>query len=661
VAPRAHAGFALGRTDAGAPAWQAAAVNVPVPGLDLERPPFDFLDAAQRARLAARIDLGYFHAGQRLITAGEPSAHVHVILKGQVQASDPQRGADARFADYGPGELFGAFAVIAGRARHTYVASQDTLCHLIPADAFTALLAQNPRFAAWFHEALAVKRRLLAEQQQPGELQRLMLTRVRDAQLAPARAIDPQASIAAAASELRAHRVDCLLVEDAQAGPGIVTRTDLLDALTARGLDPRQPVGPLASRPLLAVRADEVLFQALVTMTEHHVERVVVMQDDTPVGTLGMAEVLAHYASSSHLISLRLARAASLDEVADAARGMTDLVRQLHAQGARMSYLMELVGALNRRILQRVFESVVPEARRAGLCLLVLGSEGRREQILRTDQDNALILADGYDWPGLPDAMQRFTGALAAIGYPPCPGGVMVSNPHWRLSLSQWRERIAQWSRVADGRTALDLAILLDARPLAGDASLYDALQPALQALGRDQILLRYLAEGRHRPQARRRVPAGARPAHAGAAPRHRASQQLRPRARPGRGRRDRCGARTRRAAGARGVPAPAPRPAARRPRGRPRAGQQGRCRGAAPPGPRTAARCVARGEPVQGPRARRVPRARLKRCTGCAAAGSRGAIATMAGPRCSIRRRATNGSRWTWKPPGSTRAAMRS
>jgi CBS domain-containing protein len=470
-------------------------VNVPVPGLDLERPPFDFLDAAQRARLAARIDLGYFRAGQRLITAGEPSAHVHVILKGLVQASDPQRGAEARFADYGPGELFGAFAVIAGRARHTYVAAQDTLCHLIPADAFTALLGQNPRFAAWFHEALAVKRRLLAEQQQPGELQRLMLTRVRDAHLAPARAIDPQASIATAAAELRAHRVDCLLVEDARAGPGIVTRTDLLDALTAQGLDPQQPVGSLASRPLFAVRADEVLFQALVTMTEHHVERVVVLQDDTPIGTLGMAEVLAHYASTSHLISLRLARATSLDEVADAARGMTDLVRQLHAQGARMSYLMEMVSALNRRIMQRVFEAVVPEAQRAGLCLLVLGSEGRREQILKTDQDNALVLADDYDWPGLPAAMQHFSEALASIGYPPCPGGVMVSNPHWRLSLSQGRERIAQWSRVADGQTALDLAILLDARPLAGDASLYDALQPALQALGRDQILLRYLAE----------------------------------------------------------------------------------------------------------------------------------------------------------------------
>jgi CBS domain-containing protein len=243
------------------------------------------------------------------------------------------------------------------------------------------------------------------------------------------------------------------------------------------------------------VRADEVLFQAIVTMTEHHIERVVVLEDDKPLGTLGMAEVLAHYASSSHLISLRLARARSIDEIADAAAGMTDLVRQLHAQGAKMSYLMELVSALNRRIMARVFEQVVPAQHRDRLCLLVLGSEGRREQILKTDQDNALVIADGFEWDGLPAAMAAFSQALARIGYPPCPGGVMVSNPHWRLDQSGWRARISQWSRVADGQTALDLAIVLDARPVAGNAALHEELSPSLRALGKDAILLRYLAE----------------------------------------------------------------------------------------------------------------------------------------------------------------------
>src|SRR3546814_4254529 len=97
---------------------------------------------------------------------------------------------------------------------------------------------------------------------------------------------------------------------------------------------------------------------------------------------------------TSHLISLRLARANSLREIGQAAQGMTELVRTLHAQGAKMSYLMELISALNRRVMAKIFEFVVPSAMRQRICLLVLGSEGRREQILKTDQDNALVLAE---------------------------------------------------------------------------------------------------------------------------------------------------------------------------------------------------------------------------------------------------------------------------
>jgi len=467
-----------------------------VPGLDLDSPPFDLLDQAARERLAAAVDMGYFPDGTVLIEEGRASEHAFVVLKGRVEASDHRDGEHHRFADYGPGDVFGAFAVIMGRARHSYTAIGDVLCFLIPAALFQKLINENPRFGAFFHEGLSVKRQLLAEQQGSSELGRLMLTRVHDAQLAPVEVVGPETGIGTAAERLRAAQVDCLVVRggDAGAPPGIVTRTDLLDALALRRLDVDAPVGPLASRPLVSVRAEDVLFQALVTMTERHIERVVVLDGQQPVGTLGMAEVLAHYASHSHLISLRLARARSLEEIAEAARGMPALVRALHAQGARMSYLMEMVSALNSRIMGRIFQELVPEPHRDRVCLLVMGSEGRREQILKTDQDNALVLADDLEWPGLEAAMQRFSATLGEVGYPPCPGRVMVDNPHWRMTRSQWLRRIEGWSREARGETVLDLSIALDARPVAGNARLFEPVKDAFMALGRDEILGHHMA-----------------------------------------------------------------------------------------------------------------------------------------------------------------------
>ncbi len=469
----------------------------PVPGLDLSLPPFDLLDDAGRARLAASVDLAFHRGGDLLIEGGKPSPCAMVVLKGRIYAFDlDAAGHEERFGDYGPGDVFGAWAVMAGRARHGYRAESDCLIFEIPASVFAGLVADYPAFRAYFNEGLSAKGQLANRNRgRDSELAELMVTRVGDGHLAPAERIAADTSIRDASRVLRERRVDCLLVDDpAFDAPGIVTRTDLLDALTGRDLPQSAPVGPLASRPLATVRSSDVLFQALIVMTERHIERVVVSDGGSIAGTLGMAEVLSHYASHSHLISLRLGRAATLAEVAEAARGMTRLVRTLHAQGARVPCLMELVSALNSRVMRRILELVVPREHHDSLCLLVMGSEGRREQLLRTDQDNALIIADGLDWPGLDAAMQRFSAALGEAGYPPCPGGVMVRNPHWRMGADDWRKRIESWRWLHTPEAALDLAITLDARPVAGNAALFEPVETALAALGGDDRLLHQLA-----------------------------------------------------------------------------------------------------------------------------------------------------------------------
>ncbi|PJJ96672.1 cyclic nucleotide-binding protein [Lysobacteraceae bacterium NML91-0213] len=465
-----------------------------VPGLDLDQPPFDLLDAAGRARLAASVDLGFHGPGATLIEAGQASPHAFVLLKGRVHAYQPRAGGgEAHFADYGPGDVFGAWAVMAGRARLTYRTDGECLAFLIPAAVFRRLIDDYPRFAAWFNEGLATKGRLVASARTWSPE---LATRVGDADLAPAVRVASTLPVAEATRVLRERRVDCLLVDDpAHVGPGIVTRTDLLEALALERLPLDAPVGPLANRPLLCVAPGDALFQAMAAMTEHRVERVVVRGGDGDIhGTLGIAEVLSHFASHSHLIGLRLARARSLEAITRAADGVHALIRGLSRQGVRMPDLMQLVSALNGRVMAQIFDLVVPEEMRAHVCLLVMGSEGRREQLVRTDQDNALVVADHLDWPGMEAAMARFSQALAQAGYPPCPGRVMVDNPHWRLSVSQWQARIGHWRHDHGGASALDLSIALDARPVAGNPALFAPVKDALMALGRDEILMHHLA-----------------------------------------------------------------------------------------------------------------------------------------------------------------------
>jgi len=468
----------------------------PIPGLDLDQPPFDLLDAPSRERLQASVDLALHPPGSTLIEAGQSSPHVFVILKGLVHAYQPGgQGGQRPFGDYGPGDVFGVWAVTVGRARLSYRAQADTLCFLIPAALFHRLLADNPGFAAYFSEGMASKGRLAAGAPDHGEAAELMIIRVGDAQPTPPVRVNADVTIADATAHLHERRADCLLVEDpAYPEPGIVTRTDLLEALALARAPLQAPVGPLANRPLVTIDAGQAMFEALITMTERRIERVVVKDRDAITGTLGLAEVLSHFTSHSHLIGLRLGRARTLEQVTEAAQGMDGLIRALHGHGARIPYVMRLVSALNTRVMGRIFELLVPREVRPKLCLLVMGSEGRREQLLKTDQDNALVIADDLQWGGLEEAMERFSQALDAIGYPPCPGKVMVNNPAWRMTVSGWRERIEGWRRQTDGQASLDLSIALDARPVAGNAELFAPVKAGLMALGDDEILLHHLA-----------------------------------------------------------------------------------------------------------------------------------------------------------------------
>ena len=469
----------------------AAAAEV---GLDLSQPPFDLLDPAQARRVAGATDIAYFKSGQRLIGAGEASPAVYVILKGRVLASDQRDGKAETFGEYEAGELFGAFAAIAGRARHTYTALEDTLCFAIPAPLFIELTGESPRFAAYFHESLAVKRRLLAERDQSSDLAELMLTRIRDALVVEAAEAAPATSIADAVALMRRFHTDCVLVRDGER-LGIATRTDLLDALALEGATPADAVGAHATFPALALDEGELLFQALVTMTQRHIHRVVVTRGGALAGTLGLMEVLSHFSSKSHVISFRLARAKSVEELRGAAADLTDLVRTLSAQGAKMSFLMELISALNARLMGKLFELLVPESVRGKVCLLVLGSEGRREQILKTDQDNALVLADDLDWPEAGQVAMAYSEHLTAMGWPPCPGGVMVRNAAWRRTQSAWIAQVRDWSRRPQPEAMMNLAILFDGHVVAGEAALFEPIREAMHAIADDEIALRGFAQ----------------------------------------------------------------------------------------------------------------------------------------------------------------------
>jgi CBS domain-containing protein len=167
------------------------------------------------------------------------------------------------------------------------------------------------------------------------------------------------------------------------------------------------------------------------------------------------------------------------------------MVASLSARGVKTRHIQRLVTALDRRLFARLFELVVPPELAADACLVVMGSEGRGEQVLKTDQDNLLLVRPGADPEAVATTAAALGEGLERLGYPPCPGGYMVSNPRWQLTPEGLKERIGEAGRQPEGRALMDLAVLLDGTAVAGDAALWEeAREQAVRRLANHPSLL---------------------------------------------------------------------------------------------------------------------------------------------------------------------------
>ncbi|TDR73607.1 putative nucleotidyltransferase substrate binding domain-containing protein [Paludibacterium purpuratum] len=447
---------------------------------DFDHPPFDSLSHAERQQLEQSADIVYFAPDTPIIGPGQVIDSLYVVIKGTVCESTD----DETLARYRAQDSFDARAMVAGHSPHRFVAEEEALLFALPRQQVLALTECNAAFGAYFYSSVSQKMGTLAQRAGSRELQTLFTATVRDVGCRAPVFVDGGLSIREVARCMKQARSKSVLVQDG-ARLGIFTTTDFRDIILD-GTPVDTPVAQCARFELLCIDIDDFLFDALLLMTQRNLRRLVVKENGRAVGMLSQVDVLSYFSNHSHLIAQRLERAESLDELVQAASQVTRLVQILSGHGVRPPQLGRLVQTLNGRLFARAWQLIAPPALVSASCLLVMGSEGRGEQILKTDQDNALLLPDGTDFPELAAACDALSAALARFGYPPCPGSVMVDNPVWRLSSEALRARIRQWVHQPSGEGMMQLAIFLDAEPVSGDSRLLSAGRDYLRQLLQD-------------------------------------------------------------------------------------------------------------------------------------------------------------------------------
>ena len=453
--------------------------------------PFDCLNADEQRLVRASVQRVRFAAARVVLDAGDVPTHLFIVTHGHVTQTE----GDEVLATYGPDDCFDGRGLVAGRVGSRFVAASAVQAWQLARPVVQQLIASNATFGALLLSGIGDQLGALATHAEQHERQSLMLARVGEAYLRPAHTVDAALDVVSVVRLFQARHTTSVLVSGMADGLGIFTSTTLQRAI----LDGRPlhtlAVGELASSPVVSVRASDSLGDAMAQLLRHRVHRLVVLEDQAHGGAVrGVLEALdlfSFLSNHSHLITVQIERATDLQALAQAAVQITQLIAALHHSGTRIALMAQLVQQLNARLFERAWSMVAPAELVQGSCLFVMGSEGRGEQLLKTDQDNGLLLRDGFaPPPDLQAICQRFSDVLKSFGYPECPGGIMLSNPVWRGSVADFTQRVRQWLLLPEADSLMNLAIFLDAHTVAGDGALLAQVRHGLMNLATDSDAL---------------------------------------------------------------------------------------------------------------------------------------------------------------------------
>ncbi len=476
--------------------------------------PFSELDRTILENLCRECTLEHFPKGSLILKQDVTDiTHVYLIQTGGVRMSMTTDAKVVTLKEYGgEGASFGASSIVDGeKASFDVEAVEDTFCLLIPREIFLSLMSQNPRLAAYYDEHISedmmgvVYSELRTEKvslRAEGSLH-LFNTRVVDIIKHRPEVVQASASVRQVAALMAKQGVSSLLVEDLSGKAiGIVTNLDLRTKVVAKGLDYEASVDRIMSSPVKVVPALAFCFEALVTMIQEQVDYLAVEHRREIIGLINARDMMVHLGSSPLYLFREISTQRTVQGLYGLSRKVPILVRSLLEAGARAASVTQMLTVFSDHLLNRILTLIAEDLGDppCSFCWLGLGSEGRREQTFRTDQDNALVhesLLDPGDWKKAQEYFLAFATQavehLEKSGNPRCKNNFMSSNPRWCKDFKSWVKCFDEWITTPMPPDIFLSTIFFDFRSVAGSAYLAEDLRTSvLKRAGKYHNFLKY-------------------------------------------------------------------------------------------------------------------------------------------------------------------------
>ena len=438
--------------------------------------PFNNLNTFELDDLVEDLDIVYFKANSIVQAQDSNPEFLYFVLKGLIQEIND----DEVLSVYSKGEIFDSVSLIKNHSKNSFVAIEESICYALKKERFMQILSSNQQLENYFFQSISDKLNNNILNEKNKDMANIMIAKVKDAKVHKAVVVDTNKTIYEAAKIIKQEKIPTLLLKDEDGEMYIVTDSDFRQKVILNRMDYDDLVVKIASKGLIYINEDDFLFNAQLQMAKHGLKRVVVKNDyDEIVGILDQISLSSFFATNTFAVSNQIINAETLEELKEASHSFIKIIKSLNAKGVKIEFISKLINQLNKKLLDKLYKILAPKELIGKSCLVVMGSEGRAEQILRTDQDNALIISDdcSISEEKLREFTHLFTETLVDFGFPRCEGNIMVSNPYWCRKQSDFKELIYEWVNNPSGDNFMNIAIFYDALCVSGDIEIIKELK----------------------------------------------------------------------------------------------------------------------------------------------------------------------------------------
>lgn len=455
--------------------------------------PFKDLDHAELRKLSRKCTIDFFPKGTLIFRQDESEvSHFYVIQQGGVKTYRTDSDNEVSLKDYrGVGEYFGALPIIQGTKANLNIETiDDTFCFLFEKEAFLALLASNPTVSQYYLRTMSAKMagmvysQVSRQKMMPRAEGSLYLFSAQVGDIAKGELFHAPAttSVQEAAALMSTKMIGSLLLTDRDGAiTGIVTDKDIRSKVVAKGLPFSTKVSEIMAAPVQTISSQAICFDALLKMITNRIHHLAIEHNGKIIRMITTHDIMVTQGTSPLYLFREILAQRSIEGLYPLARKIPQVVRSLIEEGAKANNITRMIAVLNDHVLDRLLSLQLEKFGPAPLpwVWLLMGSEGRREQTFKTDQDNAIIFADTEDQALLLRAEEYFQAFadstihhLVECGYPLCPGEIMASNPKWRQPLSVWKGYFQKWCRTPTPESVLNSLIFFDLKTGFGAAEL---------------------------------------------------------------------------------------------------------------------------------------------------------------------------------------------